>query len=806
MKILTKRKLNYVFCVGMIALSTQMLSGKEYYLKDSEAGSGLGCWSNPTHWYDGVEKTDKWVVTGNPATEFSSEDDFIVPPLSSGYTLRESGGSTTVWNGKSLQLGGEIKNANSNLAVLRLTTRGEGSSITFENDGLILATRSKVMPYYSNSRYNINGIVTVTSTDEKYSALIKQREYSESDNTTFNNMSLFLNDKFKSAAEACARVYSTAPGFSITFDDTTEYYGKLTVSNDLEHSASTTINLASHFPGTLSISTNVTVVPASGVKITNLVYFDGAIIDARSGTLEITGSITHTGKIRVLVDGFGADSMTPRFSELVKVSADSEITVDDFEFITSSGESLDCDDYSLVTENGVATIKAVRYGYVTLTSSDNTSRTKVNPSSMTNEQHWSDGLLPTNPLIRYGAIGNNLRTYDSGPLNAPLDDFVFNGQSLIIDDSILVAINRSFRCNNLVLRNGGTYAPSPYYHGTVYGKITADSGDAKFSVYSYKTNTIQSVIEGNGNVVFTAPSGASSSDPRGYHILKGRNEGFAGTMTVTMPRYVPADPIANRNKITPRFDRNYTVLSLTDKLNLGGTLPAVNRKAFTIENMSRVQPEASVESLVLDEPTRGIFIKWVGRLNAEEGQTLTVASPLAVHGTLWKEGAGTLVLANPAPTFGADANGEMPDGDATNRTFIVAGGSLEIASVDAINGLDVVFTNGAENIVINLGSDNELFTNYGIRNTKSSTPFALEGDLVKIPVVLDLDEQPTAPVTHALLTVKSACLDSVLSCIAFVKGEAIAGWPMSMSRRDNGDGTTTLMATVKKYGTRIVIK
>jgi hypothetical protein len=148
----------------------------------------------------------------------------------------------------------------------------------------------------------------------------------------------------------------------------------------------------------------------------------------------------------------------------------------------------------------------------------------------------------------------------------------------------------------------------------------------------------------------------------------------------------------------------------------------------------------------------------------------------------------------------------MPDVDATNRTFIVAGGSLEIASADAINGLDVVFTNGAENIVINLGSGNELFANYGIRNTKSSTPFALEGDVVKIPVVLDLDEPPTAPVTHALLTVKSACLDSVLSCIAFVKGEAIAGWPMSMSRRDNGDDTTTLMATVKKYGTRIVIK
>ena len=782
---------------------------KVYYLNTSEASTSYGCWNDPAKWseaYGQVENAEGkkvWAFSGESPSEFSSDCRFIVPALSSGYTLRETagGGKTSEWNGKSLQLGGTRHN-NTYVAVLRLVTRGKDTHIKFNNDGLIMAGQSRIQPHNSSNPYNVKGIVTVTAEEAKYPALIQQT-------TAARNISLNFLDKFKGAASVYAAIKSSTNDFTVSFADTTEYYGTMTTTN-INEDALLTVNLSSDFPGTLSVSTNVTLVPASGVKIANLKYFDGATIDARSGTLEITGSIVKSGKIRVLTNNFGENTVNPRFAELVKFPANAGMTADDFEFVGADGQPLDCDGYNMTTDSdqGTASITAVRHGYVKLLASDQTSRTKVNESSMTNGVNWSDGLWPTNPLVDYAAIDKNLRTVDSGvAIDQPMDDFVFKGRSLIMDDAILVMVNRSFSCANLFLRNEATFAYTPYYNGSLYGKVTADEGNACFSVYSYKTLTIESAIEGSGNVVFTSPGGASTSDSRGYYVLKGDNDGFTGTMVVTMPYKMPTDPIADWKKVTPSFDRNYTVLNLTERGNLGSELPAVNPKAFTIENMSRVKPADNVMDLTLDEPTRGIFIKWVGRLMANEGQTFTVKSPLAVHGTLWKEGEGTLVLGNPAPTFGENADSDTPDADATNRMFRVAAGDVKIVSGDAVNGLDVVFTNGAGRIVLDLDSEDDTFRTFGLRNTKSAALFAVEGDVVKIPVVLDFANPPARNTERALFTISaSADEDLFLSKIAIVKGEALAGMSMERSWRVNEDGSRTFVAKFTKVGLRIVIK
>jgi hypothetical protein len=262
-------------------------------------------------------------------------------------------------------------------------------------------------------------------------------------------------------------------------------------------------------------------------------------------------------------------------------------------------------------------------------------------------------------------------------------------------------------------------------------------------------------------------------------------------------------------KSTPVFHRNFTTLFLTQDSNLGGELPTLNRKAFTVENMCQVRPDLSLESVTLDNSNRGIFIKWVGRIAANEGQTFTIKSPLAVHGTLWKEGEGTLVLGNPAPTFGEDADGDMPVGDATNHTFRVAGGDVKIASGDAVNGLDVVFTNGAGKIVLDLDSEDETFRTFGLRNTKSQTPFAVEGDIVKIPVVLDFAQPPVRNTQSALFTVPASTdVDTFLSKIDIVKGESLADMVVERYWRvnENDNNSRTLVAKFTKVGLRIVIK
>jgi hypothetical protein len=299
-------------------------------------------------------------------------------------------------------------------------------------------------------------------------------------------------------------------------------------------------------------------------------------------------------------------------------------------------------------------------------------------------------------------------------------------------------------------------------------------------------------------------SGASTGSSSCRFRITGCNDDFKGSVILT----IPVHQGETEAKSTPIFHRNFTTLFLTQDSNLGGELPTLNRKAFTVENMCQVRPDLSLESVTLDNSNRGIFIKWVGRIAANEGQTFTIKSPLAVHGTLWKEGEGTLVLGNPAPTFGEDADGDMPVGDATNHTFRVAGGDVKITSGDAVNGLDVVFTNGAGKIVLDLDSEDETFRTFGLRNTKSQTPFAVEGDIAQIPVMLDFDEPPARNTERALFTFAGENPESFLSSVSIVKGEALKGMVVERYWRvnENDNNSRTLVAKFTKVGLRIVIK
>ena len=287
------------------------------------------------------------------------------------------------------------------------------------------------------------------------------------------------------------------------------------------------------------------------------------------------------------------------------------------------------------------------------------------------------------------------------------------------------------------------------------------------------------------------------------------NTNYTGAITVTIPYYIPAPGSKDEyNKTTPRFDRNYVHFRVSDKRNLGGPLATPNPKALTLENMCRLELADGCTSLVLDEPTRGIFINWVGRFLAEEGETMTISSPLAVDGTLWKEGDGLLVLGNPAPTFGADATATEPVGDPTNHMFRIAGGDVKIASVDAVNGLDVVFTNGAGRLVLDLDGTDADFKAYGIRNVKTDDPFAVEGDLTGVKLELSTAAVPTEQeFSVAVLTVRTSAYGKTAALFGrLAKSATLRGWRISCAPRDNDDGTTTMVASVQRTGFMVLIK
>ena len=790
---------------------TPAQESKVYYLNVSEAGGDEDSWTLPGNWSTvrANTKSNAEAAGGVHPENFNLPNDgFIVPADSGGYTLRTAANGSngnSEWNGKYLQLGGAYS-AKSYIAVLRLVVRNNGKTTTFNNDGLIMAGRSVLQAYYSKSTYNLYGIISVTAEDEKYPAIISERRASPSAN-------LNINGKFRSSSAAFARVDAQTNNFTVTFADTTEFFGKLTATNEYED-ADATVILQSDFPGTISISTNTVLAPANGIKIANLSVFDGAVIDASAGTFEVTTSLSCSGKIRVInVPAFGEDVAVPRFADVIRIPANCGLTMDNFEFIMANGTPLDCDSYSTFTENGITTIKAFRAGVVTLTTTDSNSWKYPDQSAMTNSAQWSDGKLPNDNLIDYVVrrIDNRntaLRTFDTTSAENPNNILEFQGHSLTIDNSYFVIVNKKFIANPLVLRNSAIV----YYFGDldaseIGGTLVAEQGRAILRGMNYQTNTLSARVKGTGCLEISSLNGASTGNCSSRHRIVGANDDFKGMVCVTIPPWTTDNP-SSAYKITPLFDRNFTTLFLTEDRNLGGVLPALNRKAFTIENMSRVQPDLAIASLTLDEPTRGIFINWVGRLFANEGQTLTVRSPLAVHGTLWKEGEGMLVLANPAPTFGEDAESATPDADATNRTFRVAGGDVKIASADAVNGLDVVFTNGAGRIVLDLDSEDETFRTFGLRNTKAATPFAVEGDVSEIPVVLNFANPPEIGSSRGLVTVTSEDRNPAakVSLLSFEKSPALYGIIVSREWVNNGNGTFTLKATFKDVGMRIVIR
>ena len=87
-----------VLAIASVFISAQV-QGKVYYLNTSEAGDSYGCWNDSSKWSETYERTvngegkNVWTFSGENPSEFTAADDFVVPALSTGYTLRDAGGT-----------------------------------------------------------------------------------------------------------------------------------------------------------------------------------------------------------------------------------------------------------------------------------------------------------------------------------------------------------------------------------------------------------------------------------------------------------------------------------------------------------------------------------------------------------------------------------------------------------------------------------------------------------------------------------------------------------------------------------------
>ena len=789
-------------CVTVAAISAGLFAADTQYLLVNEYGGSKGAFDYAEHWGDAPDAAD-----GTSATPLSQGVDYVIKSTKVAKDDRAmrtpEGSSSVVFGGNSLTIG-EVGGA---MGAVRHYVNGP-ASVTYGTDGLFLA-RGNYLPWRSSTV--IAGKVTVLST-----ASDPFRIYHGNNANATVEIAATLSGSEGTALELTA-VGKAGTTFRLT-GDRSAFEGAILLTAPSDELAPSLVLSDGAMPGAVSVTSGGstlgatsadTVVTVGSLALSNAPALRVTCANGANSRFCATDACTvGGGKVRVVLDGVTVPPEEKTTLAILTMPVGAAVSLDDFDFGGFTAKSTDYASRPKLAfvEDSVAdtkTLTATFYPVVTMLTSDGKAKPSADaPYALTNKFQWSDTAVPHEDAHYVLPTGFALRS----EYNATVD-YEFPGESLTLANGYLYPMTRSFSVPYVFVKADGSKTTSYFYpneNANVELESTVEiAAGAVLNVRPYggtaRVFELSGALLGSGTLELNCLNGGTST-PMGGVRLSGDNTAFAGRVVLT----TPIAPNADERKNTPTFDRNYTWLYLADGDALGGPLSSFDPKAFTIANMSQLR--VTDGSLWLDEPTRGVFVDWIGRFKVDTGMTLTVSQPLAFDGTLWKEGDGTLVLANPAPTFGPDATDTTPGADATNHMLRVSGGVLRIAAVDAVNGLDVVFTDASAKLVVDpVGATGDLAA-YGIRNVKTTHPFAVDGADEIVCQIGDA-QAPGDEFETAILTVANAdVLSAVRAHMSFVRAPALKGLHLDYGTRTNADGSVTLFVHGRRMGLMILFK
>lgn len=432
------------------------------------------------------------------------------------------------------------------------------------------------------------------------------------------------------------------------------------------------------------------------------------------------------------------------------------------------------------------------------------------PSSMTNALVWSDEEIVHN----YAYYTFNLKNMYLRTPWFPEGVYAFSGCSLSIGDNTkLIIACRDFICPVLWAyhTDGASVYCAEASDVTFHGDI-ASQYNLTVSIYSNHCFTLDGEIKGPGDVIFAAGSSASSfhGSHRGDFVLTRASDKFKGKMTLSSKseasdrKWSSAEPYAH--------------VWYSDPACFGGARDAFAYDALRIEKMARL---ITTNNVVFSDLTRGLFLSGIAQLETPEAtDSLTLLQPVTVNGRVYKQGAGTLAMGGELKFIDAEnARTDTPQNDAAKRTLYVQGGVLKPLAADALNGLDIVFSNSVNVVGVNVANvaleldldteDAELKA-YGLRNTKSSSPLTLSlaGGVTKVPVrLISARTSADEAFSVGVMTVKSEIADETFAKLDIRKPEGLASIHMSRKvETDAAAGTSTLVVTFKHTGFGVVVR
>jgi hypothetical protein len=180
-------------------------------------------------------------------------------------------------------------------------------------------------------------------------------------------------------------------------------------------------------------------------------------------------------------------------------------------------------------------------------------------------------------------------------------------------------------------------------------------------------------------------------------------------------------------------------------------------------------------------------------------------TPLAINGTFYKEGIGTLELAG-SMAFGEDGLSAEPEEG--KNGFVVTGGVVRVCSAGAIDGCKMELRDGAS-LELAVDFENEELMVQGIRNVKTDTPFVLGEGVEKLPVSLKFAAGATAPSTKftvPLLTVSSGAAASVRAMLPAVKFPFKSYQATLKEITDSETGNVTFAYELKYQAMKVIIR
>ncbi len=559
------------------------------------------------------------------------------------------------------------------------------------------------------------------------------------------------------------------------------------------------------FPGTLNIGTNCCLKVLNGsdvFKVKTLCLADNSWIDVsyeaeqdKVARIEVDSSLQVDGVVNVRIPE--AVSGNIRKFAILKMPSNSGVSMRNFKVKSS----VLCYWLSL-EETEECTVLYANYPDV---------RQNVKSAVLGESESWSDNTTANQAGFNYALEKD---AYEGGGYSALTmpengEDYAFDGDSLTIGYGCRLRWSYKsytapiFTCKVLRIINGG------YLDGEIQcplvirgGIVDFPSGSVGVGVSNKRTLTFDSEITGHADVRLEGITAkGTTSVPHGYYEFNALNTQFYGRIFLRQSHCEASD-----GTVYIGFDASCT-LDITDGRSLGGNLFALEPKALLLARYGLLNVKGN--TTLAAESNRGIYIEDIGRIavlnNKSNPYTFRMETPLAINGTFYKEGIGTLELAG-SMAFGEDGLAETPT-EGSNG-FVVTGGVVRVCSAGAIDGCKMELRDGAS-LELAVDFENEELMAQGIRNVKTDTPFDLGEGVEKLPLSLKFVAGVTAPSTKftvPLLTVSANAADSVRDMLPAIKMPFKSYQATLKEISDSETGNVTFAYELKYQALKVIVR